>query len=63
MDIQAGMAVLGAVARRPLEHIEDAAVLVLVWQLGSVALFNPVGGGTSRFVIAIPDRRRIRTSR
>jgi len=57
------MAALGAVARRLLDHIEDAAVLVLVWQLGSVALFNPVGGGTSRFVIAIPDRRRIRTSR
>ncbi len=63
MDIQAGMAALGAVARRLLDHIEDAAVLVLVWQLGSVALFNPGGGGTSRFVIAIPDRRRIRTSR
>ena len=57
------MAALGAVARRLLDHLEDAAVLVLVWQLGSVALFNPVGGRTSRFVIAIPDRRRICTSR
>ena len=57
------MAALGAVARRLLDHIEDAAVLVRVWQFGSVALFNPVGSGTSRFVIAIPDRRRLRTSR
>jgi len=47
-----GAAALGAAALR-LYHMEDAAIMVLVWQLGSVAVFSFVGGGISRIVVGI----------
>ncbi len=49
-------AALGAAALR-LYHMEDAAIMVLVWQFGSVALFGLAACGFSRMVAAIhPDR-------
>jgi hypothetical protein len=45
-----GAAALGAAALR-LYHMEDAAIMVLVWQLGSVALFSLVAGAISRVVV------------
>lgn len=50
-----GAAALGAAALR-LYHMEDAAIMVIVWQLGSVALFSLVAGAISRmFVDTKPD--------
>lgn len=49
-----GAAALGAAALR-LYHMEDAAIMVVVWQLGSVALFSVVAGGISRTLV---DNRR-----
>ncbi len=45
-----GAAALGAAALR-LYHMEDAAIMVIVWQLGSVALFSLVAGGISRMLV------------
>lgn len=45
-----GAAALGAAALR-LYHMEDAAVMVIVWQLGSVALFSLVAGWISRMLV------------
>jgi hypothetical protein len=42
-----GAAALSAAALR-LYHREDAAVMVIVWQLGSVALFSLLAGAISR---------------
>jgi len=50
-----GAAALGAAALR-LYHMEDAAIMVIVWHLGSVALFSLVAGAISRmFVDNRPD--------
>ena len=45
-----GAAALGAAALR-LYHMEDAAVMVIVWQLGSVALFSLIAGAISRMLV------------
>jgi hypothetical protein len=45
-----GAAALGAAALR-LYHMEDAAIMVIVWQLGSVALFSLVAGTISRMLV------------
>ena len=45
-----GAAALGAAALR-LYHMEDAAIMVIVWQLGSVALFSLAAGGISRMLV------------
>ena len=45
-----GAAALGAAALR-LYHTEDAAIMVIVWQLGSVALFSLVAGVISRMLV------------
>ncbi len=45
-----GAAALGAAALR-LYHTEDAAIMVIVWQLGSVALFSLVAGAISRMLV------------
>ena len=45
-----GAAALGAAALR-LYHMEDAAIMVIVWQLGSVALFTLVAGAISRMLV------------
>lgn len=57
-----GAAALGAAALR-LYHMEDAAIVVLVWQLGSVAVFSLVAGGISRIVVGSPHGRMLRASR
>jgi hypothetical protein len=49
-----GAAALGAALR--LYHMEDAAIVVIVWQLGSVALFSLAAGTISRMLVDIrPD--------
>ena len=45
-----GAAALGAVALR-LYHTEDAAIMVIVWQLGSVALFSLIAGVIGRMLV------------
>ena len=45
-----GAAALGAATLR-LYHMEDAAIMVIVWQLGSVALFGLVAGAISRMLV------------
>ena len=45
-----GAAALGAAALR-LYHTEDAAIMVIVWQLGSVALFSVVAGAIGRMLV------------
>ena len=45
-----GAAALGATALR-LFHMQDAAIMVIVWQLGSVALFSVVAGAIGRMVV------------
>jgi len=45
-----GAAALGAAALR-LYHREDAAVMVIVWQLGSVALFSLISGVIGRALV------------
>ncbi len=51
-----GAAALGAAALR-VYHLEDAAIMVIVWQFGSVALFSLVAGGISRMLVdRQPDR-------
>ena len=45
-----GAAALSAAALR-LYHMEDAAIMVIVWQLGSVALFSLVAGAISRMLV------------
>jgi hypothetical protein len=45
-----GAAALSAAALR-LYHREDAAVMVIVWQLGSVALFSLLAGAISRKLV------------
>jgi hypothetical protein len=56
-----GAAALGAAALR-LYHREDAAVMVIVWQLGSVALFSLVAGVISRTLVDTQQNgmRRVR---
>jgi hypothetical protein len=46
-----GAAALGAAALR-LYHTEDAAIMVLVWQLGSVAVFSLVAGLFGRMFVS-----------
>ena len=48
-------AALGAAALR-FYHEEDAAIMVIVWQLGSVALFSLVAGAIGRTLVAAPSR-------
>ncbi|MDE2576745.1 MAG: DUF1109 domain-containing protein [Rhodospirillales bacterium] len=48
-----GAAALGAAALR-FYHTEDAAIMVIVWQLGSVALFSLVAGAIGRRVVSAP---------
>ncbi|MDE2005140.1 MAG: DUF1109 family protein [Rhodospirillales bacterium] len=48
-----GAAALGAAALR-LYHPQDAAVMVLVWQFGSVALLSPLAGAIGRLLVAHP---------
>lgn len=51
-----GAAALGAATLR-LYHTQDAAIMVIVWQLGSVALFSLVAGAISRMLVNHrPDR-------
>ena len=51
-----GAAALGAVALR-LYHTEDAAIMVIVWQLGSDALFSLIAGAIGRMLVDNrPDR-------
>jgi hypothetical protein len=51
-----GAAALGAAALR-LYHTEDAAIMVIVWQVGSVALFSLVAGAIGRRLVGPrPDR-------
>ncbi len=45
-----GAAALSAAALR-LFHMEDAAIMVIVWQLGSVALFSLVAGAIGRMLV------------
>jgi hypothetical protein len=45
-----GAAALGAAALR-LYHMEDAAIMVIVWQLGSVALFSLLAGAIGRMLV------------
>ncbi len=45
-----GAAALGAAALR-LYHTEDAAIMVIVWQLGSVALFSLLAGAIGRMLM------------
>ncbi|MGH7121329.1 MAG: NrsF family protein [Acetobacteraceae bacterium] len=47
-----GAAALSAAALR-LYHTADAALMVIVWELGSVALFTLVAGVTARAVLGI----------
>ncbi len=49
-----GAAALGAAALR-LYHMEDAAIMVIVWQLGSVAVFSLMAGTIGRMLV---DHRR-----
>ncbi|HQT75774.1 MAG: hypothetical protein B7Z80_01900 [Rhodospirillales bacterium 20-64-7] len=50
-----GAAALGAAALR-LYHTEDAAIMVIVWQLGSVVLFSLLAGAIARlFADTRPD--------
>ena len=51
-----GAAALGAAALR-LYHPQDAAIMVIVWQLGSVALLSLVAGGIGRVLVGAPARR------
>ena len=57
-----GAAALGAAALR-LYHMEDAAIMVIVWQLGSVALFSLAAGGIRQIVVANVDDRMLCASR
>jgi len=57
-----GAAALGATALR-LYHMEDAAIMVIVWQLGSVALFSLLAGAISRILVDVPKDRMLRRSR
>ena len=43
-------AALGATALR-VYHTEDAAIMVIVWQLGSIVLFSLVAGAISQIVV------------
>ena len=45
-----GAAALSAAALR-LYHMEDAAIMVIVWQVGSVALFSLVAGAISLMLV------------
>lgn len=56
-----GAAALGAAALR-LYHMEDAAIMVLVWQLGSVVLFSLVGGALGRIFAAARSGSALRVS-
>ncbi len=51
-----GAAALGAAALR-LYHPQDAAVMVLVWQVGSVALLTLVAGPLGRLLLGTAERR------
>jgi hypothetical protein len=46
-----GSAALSAAALR-LYHIQDAPLMVLIWQFGTVALFSLLAGGVSRIALA-----------
>lgn len=54
-----GAAALGAAALR-LYHTEDAAIMVIVWQLGSVALFSLLAGSISRMLVDIQKNSKLR---
>lgn len=56
-----GATALGAAALR-FYHTEDAAIMVIVWQLGSVALFGLVAGAISRMLVAGSKDHMLRTS-
>ncbi len=49
-------AALGAAALR-LYHREDAAIMVLIWQLGSVALLSVLAAAVGRTLVERPARR------
>ena len=50
-----GAAALGAAALR-LYHPEDAAIMVLIWQLGSVAVLSLAAGAIGRMIVAARPR-------
>jgi len=52
-----GAAALGATALR-LYHPQDAAIMVIVWQLGSVALLSLIAGGIGRVLVRTPKHGR-----
>ncbi len=49
-------AALGAAALR-FYHPVDAAIMVIVWQLGSVALLSLLAGASARILLLVPSRR------
>jgi hypothetical protein len=55
-----GAAALGAAALR-LHHTQDAALMVIAWQLGSVALFTLTAGVVGRVVVAVRRYRQLIT--
>ena len=57
-----GAAALGATALR-LYHMEDAAIMVMVWQLGSVALLSLIAGLVSRILVDASEIRMVHKSR
>ena len=54
-----GAAALSAAALR-LYHAEDAAIMVIVWQLGSVALFSLLAGLISRMLVDSQKNSKLR---
>ncbi|MDE2583317.1 MAG: DUF1109 family protein [Rhodospirillales bacterium] len=50
-----GAAALAGAALR-LYHPEDAAIMVIVWQFGSVALLSLAAGAVGRLLLAMPAR-------
>jgi len=56
-----GAAAIAAAALR-LFHTQDAAIMVIVWQLGSVALFSLVAGVVGQLLVLAHDDRELRAS-
>jgi hypothetical protein len=50
-------AAIGAAALR-LYHPQDAAIMLIVWQLGSVALLSALAGAVARILLAASANRR-----
>lgn len=56
-----GAAALGAAALR-LYHLEDAAIMVIIWQLGSVALISLTAGALGRILADTSTERFMRAA-